>query len=71
MNFARFFIDRPIFAAVLSIFLTLTGGIALYTLPIAQYPEVAPPTVLVTARYPGANPEVLSKTVARPIEQEI
>ncbi len=71
MNFARFFIERPIFAAVLSIVLTLTGGIALFTLPIAQYPEVAPPTVLVTARYPGANPEVLAQTVARPIEQEI
>ena len=71
MNIAKFFINRPIFAAVLSIILVLTGGIALFTLPIAQYPEVAPPTVLVTARYPGANPEVLAQTVARPIEQEI
>ncbi|TLD68685.1 multidrug efflux RND transporter permease subunit [Phragmitibacter flavus] len=71
MNFAKFFIDRPIFAAVLSIVLTLTGGIALFTLPIEQYPQVVPPTVLVTARYPGANPEVLAQTVARPIEQEI
>ncbi|OAI58085.1 RND transporter, partial [Verrucomicrobiaceae bacterium SCGC AG-212-N21] len=71
MNFAKFFIDRPIFAAVLSIVLTLAGALALFTLPIAQYPDVAPPTVLVTARYPGANPEVLAQTVARPIEQEI
>lgn len=71
MNIAKFFIDRPIFAAVLSILLTLTGALALFTLPIAQYPDVAPPTVLVTARYPGANPEVLAQTVARPIEQEI
>ena len=71
MNIAKFFIDRPIFAAVLSIVLTLAGGIALFSLPIAQYPDVAPPTVLVTARYPGANPEVLAQTVARPIEQEI
>ncbi len=71
MNFAKFFIERPIFAAVLSIILTLTGGLALFTLPIEQYPQVAPPTVLVTARYPGANPEVLAQTVARPIEQEI
>jgi multidrug efflux pump len=71
MNFAKFFIDRPIFAAVLSIVLTLTGGIALTSLSIEQYPQVVPPTVLVTARYPGANPEVLAQTVARPIEQEI
>src|SRR5690606_6435847 len=71
MNFAKFFIDRPIFAAVLSILLTLLGAIALPTLSIEQYPEVVPPTVLVTARYPGANPEVLAQTVVRPIEQEI
>ncbi len=71
MNFAKFFIDRPIFAAVLSIVLTLAGAISLKQLSIAQYPDVAPPTVLVTARYPGANPEVLAQTVARPIEQEI
>jgi len=71
MNFAKFFIERPIFAAVLSIVLTLTGTLALFSLPIEQYPQVVPPTVLVTARYPGANPEVLSQTVARPIEQEI
>ncbi len=71
MNFARFFIDRPIFAAVLSIVITLAGILSLFSLSIAQYPEVAPPTVLVSARYPGANPEVLAQTVARPIEQEI
>nr|WP_304949710.1 efflux RND transporter permease subunit [Verrucomicrobium spinosum] len=71
MNFAKFFIDRPIFAAVLSILITLVGGISLFTLPIEQYPEVAPPTVVVTASYPGANPQVVSETVANPIEQEI
>jgi hydrophobe/amphiphile efflux-1 (HAE1) family protein len=71
MNFAKFFIDRPIFAAVLSILITLVGGISLFTLPIEQYPEVAPPTVVVTATYPGANPQVVSESVANPIEQEI
>ncbi|HSJ01035.1 MAG TPA: multidrug efflux RND transporter permease subunit, partial [Verrucomicrobium sp.] len=71
MNFAKFFIDRPIFAAVLSILITLVGGISLFTLSIEQYPEVAPPTVVVTATYPGANPQVVSETVANPIEQEI
>ncbi len=71
MNFAKFFIDRPIFAAVLSIVITLVGAIAMQSLPIEQYPEVAPPTVVVTAMYPGANPQIVSETVANPIEQEI
>src|SRR6266581_28720 len=53
--FARFFIDRPIFAAVLSIVITLAGGIAVWTLPVAQYPEITPPTVEVSAYYPGTN----------------
>ena len=56
MGFSRFFIDRPIFAAVLSIVIVLVGGIAVFQLPIAQYPEIAPPTVVVRAVYPGANP---------------
>ncbi len=69
--FSRFFIDRPIFAAVLSIIVTLAGGIALFTLPIAQYPQIAPPTVEVSAIYPGANAKVVADTVAAPIEQQV
>ena len=69
--FSRFFIDRPIFAAVLSIVITLSGGLALFTLPIAQYPEIAPPTVEVYAIYPGANAQVVTDTVAAPIEQQV
>jgi multidrug efflux pump len=68
---SRVFIDRPIFAAVLSIVITLTGGIALLSLPIAQYPPVTPPAVAVTINYPGANAQVVSDTVAAPIEQEV
>ena len=71
MKFSHFFISRPIFAAVISIVIMIVGGIAYYTLPIAQYPEVAPPTVVVTTSYPGANPQVISDTVATPIEQQI
>jgi hydrophobe/amphiphile efflux-1 (HAE1) family protein len=71
MNFAQFFIHRPIFAAVLSIIMVLVGAIAMFELPIAQYPEVVPPTVVVRAVYPGASPKVLSETVATPIEQEV
>jgi len=69
--FSRFFIDRPIFASVISILIIVGGGIALFTLPIAQYPEITPPVVQVSATYPGANPQVLSDTVASPIEQEV
>ena len=69
--FARFFIDRPIFAAVLSIIITLAGGIAVLTLPVTQYPEITPPTVEVSANYPGANAQVLTDTVASPIEQQV
>jgi multidrug efflux pump len=68
---SRFFIDRPIFAAVLSIFITLTGGIALLSLPIAQYPPVTPPAVAVTIQYPGASAQVVADTVAAPIEQQV
>jgi len=71
MGFTHFFVDRPIFAAVLSIFLTLIGGVAYFTLPVAQYPEIAPPTVVISTSYPGASAEVVSETVATPIEQEI
>src|SRR6266567_8128213 len=68
---SRFFIDRPIFASVLSIIITLGGGIAVWSLPIAQYPEITPPTVEVTAYYPGANARVVADTVAAPIEQQV
>jgi multidrug efflux pump len=71
MNFSRFFIDRPIFAAVLSILIFLVGAIAMLQLPISQYPEVVPPSVVVRAQYPGANPKVIAETVAAPLEQEI
>ncbi|MGH8046207.1 MAG: efflux RND transporter permease subunit [Chthoniobacterales bacterium] len=71
MKFSHFFIDRPIFAAVLSIVIMIVGGIAFPTLPVSQYPEVVPPTIVVRASYPGANPEVIADTVATPIEQEI
>src|SRR3989449_9299230 len=69
--FSRFFIDRPIFASVLSIMVTLAGSVALSTLPVAQYPEIAPPTVEVSASYPGANAQVVADTVAAPIEQSV
>ena len=71
MGFAHFFIDRPIFAAVLSIFITLVGGIALTTLPIAEYPTIAPPTINVTTAFPGANAQTVAETVATPIEQQV
>ncbi|WZP00721.1 efflux RND transporter permease subunit [Isosphaeraceae bacterium EP7] len=69
--FSRFFIDRPIFASVLSIVITLAGAIALFTLPVAMYPQIAPPTVSVTCNYPGANAQVVAETVATPIEQQV
>src|SRR5512135_3360723 len=69
--FSRFFIDRPIFASVLSIIITLAGGIAVSTLPVAQYPEITPPTVQVSCSYPGANAKVVADTVAAPIEQQV
>ncbi|MGZ3381890.1 MAG: efflux RND transporter permease subunit, partial [Isosphaeraceae bacterium] len=68
---ARFFIDRPIFAAVLSIVITLIGGIACFALPIAQYPRITPPGVSVSISYPGASAAVVADTVAAPIEQQV
>jgi len=70
-KFSHFFIDRPIFAAVLSIVIVLVGALALIDLPIAQYPQIAPPTVVVSASYPGANAQVVADTVSTPIEQEV
>src|SRR4026209_1770317 len=71
MRFPHFFIDRPIFAAVLSIVIVLLGGLSYFTLPVAQYPEIAPPTIVVRASYPGANAETVAATWATPLEQEI
>lgn len=71
MNISKFFIDRPIFAAVLSVLVLLGGLIALTKLPTAEYPEVVPPSVMVRAQYPGANPKVIAETVASPIEEQI
>ena len=69
--FSTFFINRPIFASVLSIVIVLAGGISLKTLPVAQYPDITPPTVEVSASYPGANAQVVADTVAAPIEQQV
>ncbi len=68
---SRFFIERPIFATVLAIVILIAGGVSVFTLPVAQYPDITPPTVEVKATYPGANPLVLAETVASPIEQEV
>jgi multidrug efflux pump len=69
--FSQFFIRRPIFAAIISLIFFIVGAISVWQLPITEYPEVVPPTVVVTANYPGANPKVIAETVASPLEQEI
>ncbi|WP_063552363.1 multidrug efflux RND transporter permease subunit CeoB [Burkholderia territorii] len=71
MNISKFFIDRPIFAGVLSVIILLGGVIAMFLLPISEYPEVVPPSVIVKAQYPGANPKVIAETVASPLEEQI
>ena len=71
MNLSKFFIDRPIFAGVLSLLIFLGGLIAVRGLPISEYPEVVPPSIVVRANYPGANPKVIAETVATPIEEQI
>src|SRR5271165_6598280 len=68
---AYFFIDRPIFATVLSVVITLVGGIALISLPVAQYPRITPPGVVISISYPGASAQVVADTVAAPIEQQV
>jgi len=70
-NIAQFFVDRPIMAAVLSLLFVITGAIAAFHLPISEYPDVVPPTVVVRANYPGANPKVIAETVATPLEEQI
>ncbi|RQR43283.1 AcrB/AcrD/AcrF family protein, partial [Burkholderia sp. Bp9126] len=64
MNVSKFFIDRPIFAGVLSVGILLAGIIAIFLLPVSEYPEIVPPSVIVKAQYPGANPKVIAETVA-------
>src|SRR5258708_36291698 len=71
MKLSHFFIERPIFGIVLSIVTLLLGAIAYLMLPVAQFPEIAPPTVVVQAQYPGADPKTLADTVADPIEQQV
>ncbi|HWK47609.1 MAG TPA: multidrug efflux RND transporter permease subunit [Stellaceae bacterium] len=71
MNLSRFFIDRPIFAGVISVLIFLAGAVSLFQLPISEYPEVVPPTVVVKAQFPGANPKVIAETVASPLEEQI
>lgn len=71
MNISGYFIDRPIFASVLSIMVFIAGAISIFTLPISEYPEVSPPSIVVSASFPGANPAVISETVATPLEEQI
>src|SRR5438552_7829609 len=71
MNLSRFFIDRPIFAGVVSLLIFIAGAIAMRILPIAEYPQVVPPSIVVRANYPGANPKVIAETVAMPLEESI
>src|SRR4030095_9142856 len=71
MKFAHFFVDRPIFASVVSIVTVICGLIAFWTLPVAEYPEIAPPSIVVRASYPGADAETVAATVATPIEQQV
>jgi multidrug efflux pump len=71
MNLSRFFIDRPIFAGVISVIIFLAGLVSVFQLPVSEYPEVVPPTVVVKAQFPGANPKVIAETVASPLEEQI
>ncbi len=71
LNISRFFIDRPIFAGVISFVIFLAGLLAIFVLPISEYPEVVPATVVVKAQFPGANPKTIAETVATPIEEQV
>src|SRR5436305_2397757 len=71
MRFSHFFVDRPIFASVLAVVIVIVGAIAFIGLPVAQYPEIAPPTIVVRATYPGADAESVAATVATPLEEQI
>src|SRR5918911_15806 len=69
--FSHFFIERPIFASVMSIVITLAGAVAVVNLPVAQYPQITPPSIMVSCNYPGANGRVVAESVAAPIEQQV
>src|SRR5215470_10613147 len=69
--FSHFFIERPIFASVLSIVITLAGAVAVVNLPVAQYPQITPPSIIVMCNYPGADARVVAESVAAPIEQQV
>src|SRR5215218_5376515 len=71
MRISHFYIDRPIFAAVIAIVFVIVGGVSFFRLPVAQYPEIAPPTINVTGQYPGAGADVVASTVVSPIEDQI
>src|ERR1700735_641755 len=71
MRISQFFIDRPIFAAVVSIVFVILGGVSFSRLPVAQYPEIAPPGVVVSGQYPGASADVVASTVVTPVEEQI
>ena len=71
MNFSQFFIQKPIFAGVLSLMIFIAGAITINQLPITEYPEVVPPTVVVNASYPGASPTVIAETVASPLNKQL
>ena len=71
MKFSHFFIQRPIFAGVLSLMILIIGAMSMTMLPVSEYPEIVPPTVVVRAVYPGANPKTIAETVAAPLEQQI
>lgn len=71
MNISQFFVDRPIFAGVISLLIFIAGLIAMFQLPVSEYPEVSPPSVVVNASFPGANPKVIAETVARPLEEQL
>src|ERR687894_2681888 len=71
MGISRFFIDRPIFASVVAIVIIILGGVSFFRLPIAQYPEIAPPIINVSGQYPGASADVVATTVVAPIEEQI
>src|SRR5690606_19793216 len=71
MNISRFFVDCPIVACVISLLIFIAGMLAMFQLPVSEYPEVAPPSVVVNASYPGANPQVIAETVARALEEQM
>src|SRR4051812_7021523 len=71
MSISHYCIERPIFASVISIVITLAGAVAMYNLPVAQYPDITPPQITVSATYPGANAEVVANNVAAPIELQV